>query len=286
MDEPLLSITTGTRNRPDSIARFVRSVLSHTRAPFELLIADASDRESPPELASLVAGDARLRVVREDPPLGPVRGSNALFRRARGRWVCFLNDDLEVVPGWDAAVLAAAERCPRADLLCLPVLERGDTSAKILLYQGLPYACMGALRRSAGEAVGWYDEGYAFYATDPDLAMRLLAAGRGLAPVLGTRVVHERVADAERASHREQLARDNVRLALRWNGHMRELRRRYRRSSYRHFRGLETTFSEVWNTEALEIPLAPAASRRRLRNPHQVDAPGWWIPGYWGARSR
>jgi GT2 family glycosyltransferase len=260
--DPEISVTTGTRNRPDSIARFVASVLAHTTVPFELLIADASDRE--PFFTSC---DSRVRVHREDPPLGPVRGSNALFRRARGRWVCFLNDDLEVRPGWGEAVLAAERRARHADLLCLPVVERGDEQAKILLYHGLPYACMGALRRTAGVALGWYDEGYAFYATDPDLALRLIASGRRLAPVLGTHVVHERIADEARASHRELLDRDNARLLARWERWIPALHKRYAQSSARYFRGLRTTWSDVWATDALEVPLTLARLRAWLRAP-------------------
>ena len=273
MAAPILSVTTGTRNRPDSIDRFVASVLEKTSVPFELLVADASDR-----VPAFRCADTRVRVFREDPPLGPVRGSNALFRRARGAWVCFLNDDLEVTAGWGQAVLAAAARFSRADLLCLPVLERGEQSAKILLYYDLPYACMGGVRREAGEAMGWFDEGFSFYAVDPDFALRMIAAGRRLAPVLGTCVVHDRLADEERESHRDLLEQDNARLDRVWKPRLPELYRRYRRTSYRYFRRLETTFSQVWKTDALEVPLGGAPTPRP-RRPHRVNAPGcWWIP--------
>jgi len=272
VSDPILSITTGTRNRPDSIERFVASVLEHTRVPFELLVADASDRVPP-----FSCSDARVRVHREDPPLGPVRGSNALFRRASGSWVCFLNDDLEVTPGWDEAVMTATARHPEVDLFCLPVLERGEQSAKILLFCGLPYACMGVVRREAGEALGWYDESYRFYATDPDFAMRVIVAGRRLAPVLGTCMVHERVVDEERASHGAALVWDNARLSRTWRPRLAEQYRRYRRTSFRYFRGLETTFSEAWDTEALDVPIGAATPSRPLR-PHRVDAPRWWLP--------
>jgi GT2 family glycosyltransferase len=270
---PFLSITTGTRNRPDSIERFARSVLKQTTVPFELLVADASDRVPP-----WSCGDPRVRVVREDPPVGPVRGSNALFRQARGEWVCFLNDDLEVTPGWGEAVAASIARCRRADLLCLPVLERGDEVPRILLYYGLPYACMGVVRRSAGEALGWYDEGYRFYATDPDFALRTIASGRWIAPVRGACVVHDRVADEERASHADALARDNARLHALWSPRFPALYRRYRRTSYRWFRDLRVSFSEVWNTDALEVPLddSDRKARKRRSRRHTVDAPGWW----------
>lgn len=272
MTAPVLSITTGTRNRPASIERFARSVLQHTTVPFELLVAEASDREP-----FWSCDDARVRVFREDPPLGPVRGSNFLFRQARGAWICFLNDDLEVRPGWGEAVLASIARCPKADLLCIPVLERGDEVPRILLYHGLPYACMGVVRKSAGDALGWYDEGYRFYATDPDLALRMIAAGRWIAPVRGTCVVHDRIADEERASHAAALERDNARLLELWEPRLGALHRRYRRTSFRWFRDLGVSFSEVWNTDALEVPTTGPARRPNARA-HTVAAPYWWLP--------
>ena len=175
--EPCFSLVTGTRNRPDAIARMIRSALDHVDASFELLVGDASDRPGGFERI-----DPRVEVIREPEPLGYTRGFNALFRRARGRFVCFLNDDVELPPGWGSALLAATLRHPEVDLFCLPVIERGESAPSILLFMGMPFACMGAVRREAGEALGWFDEGYAFYGADPDLSLRLIASGRRLAP--------------------------------------------------------------------------------------------------------
>ena len=272
MVDPILSIVTGTRNRPESIARMARSVLAHTGVPFEMLIGDASD--GGPSFAS---GDPRVHVHREAPPLGPPRGYNALFRRARGAWACFLNDDLEVRPGWGEAVLAAAARYPKADLLCLPVVEPGYPAPLVWLYLGIPYACMGAIRREAGEALGWFDEGFEFYATDPDFALRVVSAGRGLAPVPGAHVLHHRLADALRVVNRSRFERDNARLGRRWHAKRRALRRQYRRSSFRNFRGLETLWCEPYRTFALELPVDTAQPAHRVRNPHRVKAHGWWL---------
>ena len=111
MSDPLLSIVSGTRNRPEFVARFVRSVLEHVTVPFELLIGDASDGGS-----FFESSDPRVHVYPERVRLGPPRGYNALFRRARGAWVCYLNDDLEIGAGWSEAVVAALARHPEADL--------------------------------------------------------------------------------------------------------------------------------------------------------------------------
>jgi GT2 family glycosyltransferase len=270
--DPILSVVTGTRNRPESIARMTRSVLAHTIVPFELLIGDASDDGS-----RFASDDPRVHVHREAPPLGPPRGYNALFQRTRGTWVCFLNDDLEVRPGWAEAILAAAARHPTADLLCLPVVEPGYPAPLVLLYLGIPYACMGAIRRDAGQGLGWFDEGYEFYATDPDFSLRLISAGREMAPVPGAHVVHHRIADELRVANRGSFERDNARLGRRWHARRHVLRRQYRRSSFRNFRGLETLWCEPYRTRALELPIDAGQPARRVRYPHRVKAHGWWL---------
>jgi GT2 family glycosyltransferase len=250
----------------------VRSVAQHSDVPFELLIGDAS---APSQ--RFACDDPRVRVIPEDPPLGPPRGYNALYRQARGRWICWLNDDLEVPPGWGAALIGAIEHHVEVDLFCLPVIERGASEALLLLYLGLPYACMGAVRREAGEALGWLDEGYGFYATDPDFALRMIASGRRLAPAVGAHVFHHHLKDEARVANTPHFERDNARLGRLWHPRRRALRRLYRRSSFRYFRDLETRWSEAWRCQALEVPLDPSAAPRPPNRPHRVKAPGWWL---------
>ncbi len=252
----------------------IRSVVANVDLPFELLIGDASDEQGLIECA-----DPRVQIVPEPEALGPPRGYNTLFRMARGDWVCWLNDDLELPPGWGDAVRAAIESGPPVDLFCLPMIEPGDPEALILLFSQIPYACMGLIRRDAGEAMGWFDEGYSFYATDPDLALRLVAADRRLAPAVGAHVLHHHLKDEERFRNRERLERDNARLARHWMPRIPALRRCYRRTSYRYFRNLEVRRSEAWRTKALAIPLAPPAEERlpAHKRRHRVKAAGWWL---------
>ncbi len=271
VSDPLLSIVSGTRNRPEFVARFVWSVLEHVTVPFELLIGDASDGGS-----FFESPDPRVHVYPERVRLGPPRGYNALFRRARGAWVCYLNDDLEIGAGWSEAVVAALARHPEADLFCLPMLEPGEPGPIILLYQQLPYANMGMVRREAGDALGWFDEGYRFYATDVDLAMRAIASGYRIAPAIGAHVFHHHLPDEERVGNQDFLDGDNERLRRTWRPRRKELRRRYRRTSFRHFRGLGTRACPNYHCDAIDVPLDPAA-RTRPRQPHRVKAYGWWL---------
>lgn len=272
---PLLSVVAGTRNRPQCLQRFVGSVLEYTSHPFELLVGDASDRA--PRYRS---HDPRVRVFDEPEPLGYVRGYNALFRRAAGRFVVFLNDDLEVRPGWSEQVLGTFERSPGVDLACLPMAEPGEPEPFLLLYGDLPYACFGAVRREVGERLGWFDERYRFYAADPDFSLRLLRAGRRLAPVFGAPLFHHRMPGEEREHNRAHFESDNRTLERRWRRRLGAVRRRYLGSCYGEFRGLETRWCQGHRTPALEIPAAPGQSPANPRHPHQVRVRprrwAWW----------
>ena len=93
--KPLLSLITGTRNRPDGIARFLESVHTHTTSPYEVLVGDASD-----EPAQIDTAGGRVRIFREDPPRGYAAGYNRLLGHARGEVVVLLNDDLELLAHW------------------------------------------------------------------------------------------------------------------------------------------------------------------------------------------
>jgi GT2 family glycosyltransferase len=249
----------------------VRSVLENVGMPFELLVGDASDG------AVFECNDPRVRVIPEPVPLGAPRAYNVLYRHARGSWVCALNDDLEVPKSWGEALQTSLDKHPEVDLFCLPVIEQEDPAALILLYLGIPYACMGVMRRDVGDAMGWLDEGYRFYATDPDIALRAVSSGYRLAPAIGAHVYHHHVEDEGRRSNREAFEQDNARLKRIWRPKRRVLRRRYRRTSYRYFKNLNTRWSSVYQTDALEVPTGAGADPTIVFRPHRVRAKGWWL---------
>jgi glycosyltransferase involved in cell wall biosynthesis len=264
MDDPLLSIVTGTRNRPESLALFVRSVLEHTRQPFELLIGDAS--EGPP----FRSRDPRVRVFPEAVPLGYARGYNELFRRARGELVAYLNDDVEVLPHWSETVLAAFERHPEIDLVCIPLVEPGDPDPFLLLYQEMPVAQMGVLRREAGRALGWFDERFWFYGADTDLSLRVMDAGRRLAPAFGRPLLHHRLDDGERDRNMRCAPPDLRMLDQLWKRRLNATRRRYRRTSFPYFRGLEVSRRSDYGADVLRIPLEPNGLPRQPARPYRL----------------
>ena len=272
-ETPLLSVLTGTRNRPEILSDMVRSVLEHTKHPFELLIGDASDG-SPFE-----CGDPRVRVLQESTPLGPVRGFNKLFRQAQGDLVCWLNDDLEVLPCWSDAVVGVFESYPEVDLVCLPLMEPEDPDPFILLYKQIPYAQMGVIRRDVGDSLGWFDERYQNYGPDIDFTMRFIDSDRRMAPVYGRVLRHHKIEDGNREVMMERAKSDNAKVGRILKPRRYEIRAKFRRTSYHYFSNLGLRYSDSYGCDMLDIPLAPDGNQAPPERPYQVTIPRfqYWL---------
>jgi GT2 family glycosyltransferase len=90
----------------------LRSVLCQQDVELEVIVVDeASTDDTPAVLAGL--GDARVRVVRHDMPLGASAARNRGAAEARGEWLAFLDDDDLWAPDKLARQLHAAREGSR-----------------------------------------------------------------------------------------------------------------------------------------------------------------------------
>lgn len=94
---PLVSAVIPTHKRPDILPRAVRSALSQTYSPIEVLVVvDGPDAQTAQVLGQI--DDPRLRVVQLDSNMGGGDARNAGVAAARGEWIAFLDDDDEWLP--------------------------------------------------------------------------------------------------------------------------------------------------------------------------------------------
>ncbi len=141
-----ITVVVATRNRPDSLARCVRSVLRSAHPAVTVLVVDndPSDDRSAAVVRDLA--DVRVTYIRED-RRGTSNGRNRGLDEALlagADLVAFTDDDVEVDPGW-AGQMAAALAEPGVACVCGPVFgARLDTSAQV----------------TADRALGWR-KGYA-----------------------------------------------------------------------------------------------------------------------------
>ena len=174
---------------------------SQTATPFEVIVAEDASGDSDTTLLEAVVG---LRLVRNQSNLGFLHNCNAAALLARGRYLLFLNNDTEPLPGFIDALVALAEARPDVGLVGSRLLfpdgrlqeaggiiwqdgtgwnyGRGDDPAlpQYNTVREVDYISGASilLKRDLFEALGGFDPLFApAYYEDVDLAFRIRARG-------------------------------------------------------------------------------------------------------------
>jgi glycosyltransferase involved in cell wall biosynthesis len=125
------------------------------------------------------------RVVATSGQCGPAAARNAGWRSASAEWVVFLDDDVEVAPGWSARLIddldgAGADIAAAQGVIDVPLPQRPtdwERNVGRLATAGWITADL-AIRRRALAAIGGFDERFRrAYREDTDIALRLNGAG-------------------------------------------------------------------------------------------------------------
>jgi GT2 family glycosyltransferase len=199
---PLLSLVTGTLNRPESFKRLLDSIVKNTSVPWELIVSDASDRPYALELPENVL------MLPERPRLGCVKGFNRAFLRATGEWVIYLNDDAEVQAGYAEAAIGFMTQHPSVGLGALHYADR-KFDYRVNLGWGMVYANFGIIRRELGNSLLWFDDDLQMYGNDNSLTFRVLIHGLGIGSIPEARIFHHSVQDQLRIDNQHYKQTDN-----------------------------------------------------------------------------
>jgi GT2 family glycosyltransferase len=167
-------------------------------------------------------------------PRGINVARNTALAAARGDLLCFLDDDVEVWPGWLGALLAAARADPGAEAFGGPIRPRLE-GARLHACgrEPLPVTSLDlgpddrdaefawganlALRRSALERVGPFDPGLGGAGDEEDWQRRLRAAGGRVRYVAAAGVDHRRAGRDARLPGLSRAAFARGRAARRWD---------------------------------------------------------------------
>jgi GT2 family glycosyltransferase len=206
--KPLVSIIIPTRNGQKLVRQCVESIRAKTTyAPYEIVLVDnGSDQKSAIEYFHALRDAGTVRLLEDPLPFNFSRINNAAVREARGNYLVFLNNDIEVItPDWLTELVSHAQRpeigavgarlwypndtIQHAGLVLVAGLaghahlgrKRGDHGyfSRASLIQSLSAvtaACI-CVRRDVFEEMGGFDETLAVAFNDVDLCLRIRAAG-------------------------------------------------------------------------------------------------------------
>lgn len=212
---PAISVIVLNYNGKRFLDECVASLQAQTFQDFELLLVDnASEDGSVAYLQERFADQAVL--IFNDRNYGFAEGNNIAIRRAKGRFIAFLNNDTRVDPDWLQALAAAADDHPEAGMFACQIRSYADPgildSIGIALYRDgmsrgkgrqepienylierevfAPSGCAALFRREVLDQIGLFDGDFFAYCEDTDLGMRARLAGWSCWYVPRARVYH------------------------------------------------------------------------------------------------
>ncbi|TCP57191.1 GT2 family glycosyltransferase [Tamaricihabitans halophyticus] len=204
-----------THGRGELAASCLAIVAKHTKVAYEVIVVDSASPDGSGEWLANNLSDAT--VLRMGSNLGFGAGCELGIQRAKGEFICLLNADVEVTPGWLEPLLALLRANPRAAAVA-PAMAfpdgrlqeagsmiggdgfsrgwgDGERSAEALYPRVVDYASAACLllRRSAFYAVGGFCADYHIaYYEDADLQFTLRERGWQVWLQPASRVVHVR----------------------------------------------------------------------------------------------
>lgn len=101
-------------NHPECTKPCVESILAHTTTPARLIIVDQGSDEETRSFLRGLKSTARvlIEVVWNPANVGYPKGMNIGLKRSSAPYVCFLNNDILVTPGWLEELIRVAESDP------------------------------------------------------------------------------------------------------------------------------------------------------------------------------
>ncbi|MFL5886086.1 MAG: glycosyltransferase family 2 protein [Thermoleophilaceae bacterium] len=210
MSSPAVSVVVPTHDRADYLRVTLDSLAAQDfDEPYETIVIDDASR--------VPVEDSRedVRIVRQDAPMGPNAARNRGVALASADLIALVDDDVYAPPGWLAALVEGARRHPEAAVVGGAIRARFEGPAPrgcgreqppiTTLDLGpqdietkLVWSANMALRRSAFDLAGPFDESFSTGGDEEEWLRRLSAAGGRIFYVGDAGLDHRRAGDDAR----------------------------------------------------------------------------------------
>lgn len=223
-----VSVVIPTRNRAEYLMVLLASLeRQNLEVPYEVLLVDDGSTDRTAEVVT----HSNVRCFRYREPRGLNAARNTGVRMTSGPVIAFLDDDVELPPGWLRALVEGAERHPEADAFGGPIRARMEGRAPtscgrepppittldlgtIDVEADMVWGANLAIRRAAFDRLGLFDETISGHGDEEDWLRALRATDGRIVYLAAAGVDHRRVGEdarlrrlARSAYHRGRAAR-------------------------------------------------------------------------------
>lgn len=235
---PKLSIAFGTLNRFEFLKPCLESIrVSIADMEYEIVIADGGSTDGTLEY---LRTQTDVVLIEQGERLGAVVAFNAAFGKARGEYVCNLNDDCVVVGDTLKAACDYLDTHPHCGQVAIPFGDGKQVPqtqiipnryAALSRKHNVPYANFGVTRRELGEEIGWWggklseDKQLYQYGGDVFLSLMILMAKYSVDVLPRGSIVHYQLHDETRVPNVESYLLDRIFIPARAWEHERSVSR-------------------------------------------------------------
>jgi hypothetical protein len=201
---PLVSVIILNFNGKPYLKPCLTSVLNTNYPNFEIIFVDNNSSDGSVEYVEKEFAGSRIKVIKSEKNLGFTGGNNAGAKYAKGKYVCFLNEDMEVDSNWLKELVKTIESNSNVGTVQskLRFLEKPkyiQSAGNFFDFYGnvyirgameedegqfdkndlVSFAAGGAsiIRRDLFYKIGMFDLAFFFYSEDVDLSWRIWLAG-------------------------------------------------------------------------------------------------------------
>jgi GT2 family glycosyltransferase len=240
VEKPEVGIVMPVYNKYEYTKKCLDKIFStKEQTSFEIIFIDNASTD---ETKKNLREDKRIKYIANSKNLGFAKACNQGARETKARFILFLNNDMEPLPGWldnltkeikkDKSIAIAGSKLLYGDGTIQHAGIAFDDKGPYHIYrkekrekpyvnkqrflQGVTGACL-LIRRSIFEKIGGFDEGFVNGYEDVDLCLRVINSGKKILYCPKSELYHYESMTEGRLDHKD-LNRD--RLLSKWRGKM------------------------------------------------------------------